>query len=162
MLSKTINKTIVFALLVIFTGYLRETFFVRVQWYEIVARGNATPPESYWLFSFLEKMSLDQLITTRYVATIFFIGVFWGLSMLMIKFFFMGNGFKTVNIIFLVVFGAGFFFYCLGYFLPWKKSFYELARWDIGLIETPLIIILLFPLLWLKQNEHLLKNKTIQ
>jgi hypothetical protein len=162
MLSNTINKTIVFVLLVIIAGYLRETFFVRVQWYEIVVQGNATPPQPYWLFSFLEKMSLQQLIVTRYIATLLFIAVFWGLSLLMIRLFFSAKGFKTVHVVFIIVFGAGILFFLVGYILPWKKSLYEMARWDIGLIETPLIIILLFPFLWLKQNEHLLKRNISQ
>lgn len=159
---KTVFKILVFVLLVIIAGFLRETLFVRIHWHEMVFTENAYPPEPHWLFSFLKSMDLHQLLVTRYVATMFFIVAFWLLSLLMLKLFFPGQKMKLIHLIFICVFVAGFFLFSLGYILPWKRSLYEIARWDIGLIETPLIIILLFPVLWLKQNEHLLKNKKIQ
>ncbi|HYG52237.1 MAG TPA: hypothetical protein VD905_15105 [Flavobacteriales bacterium] len=156
---RTVFYTLAFLFFVVVAGYLRETLFVHIAWHEAALTDKYFSPEPHWLFPFLKNMDIRQLLITRYVATVFFVIVFWALSMLMIKFFFPNQSMKAIHFIFACVFTAGFFLFLMGYVLPWPKSLYEMARWTIGLIETPLIIVLLFPFLWLRQNEHLFKNK---
>jgi hypothetical protein len=152
-LNKKIIYTILFILLVVFTGFIRETYFVRIAWCEAVVSGQATAPQSHWLFYFLESFSSGQLSTAKYIGTLFFILVFWLLGLLMIRWFFKSSAnFKLVHFAFLIPFCTGTLIFTLGLLFPGQKSFYDISRWIIGLIETPLIIMILFPAMWVKEK----------
>lgn len=150
-MNKKIINTVLFTALVVLTGFFRETFFVRIAWCEAVVTGQATAPKSHWLFSFLESLSMNQLQVAKYSGTIFFIIAFWLIALLMVRWFFtVRSNFILTHFIFIIPFCLGTLIYACGLFLPGEKYFYEISRWMIGLIETPLIIMLLFPLYWVK------------
>lgn len=157
-MNKKIIYTLIFIALVVLAGFLRETFFIRIKWCEAVVSGKAVAPTSHWLFSFLESMNLRQLQFTKFFGTIFFVIIFWLLTLLMLYWFFnLKVHAKLVHLIFLFPFCFGIFIYACSLFLPGQEYFYAIARWSIGLIETPLIIMILFPLFWinLKTNSNL-------
>jgi hypothetical protein len=142
-------KILVLIGLVVLMGFLRETLFVRIEWYEKVVLDKADPPPPHWLFGFLEHFSYRQLEISRYVFTLVFVSVFYLLSRLMIRWFFPSStNIKLVNLIFIgVLFLAG-IFTLAGYVTGYKMAWYNIARYALNLIETPLILFLLFPLFW--------------
>lgn len=147
-MNKKIFYIFLFFTTVILAGYLRETFFVRVKWCEAVLDG-ASRPGSFWLYSFLDTLNYDALQVTKYIATCIFIALFFCLSVLMVKLFFTNAyNYKIVQTVFATVFACGILAYALGYIIPYREECYELSRWIIGVIETPLIIAILFPLFW--------------
>lgn len=137
----------VLVILVIVAGFLRETLFVRIEWYEMVRAEGAIPPEHSWLFGFLENLSYTQLKICRYAFTLFFILVFYALCLMMVKWFFPALSKRIVHFVFIGVFSAAVLVFSLGFITGQQAGFYSLARYMAGVIETPLVVILLVPIL---------------
>ncbi len=153
-MNKKIIYSVLFIGLVILIGFLRETYFVRIKWNEAVIEGTAYKQAAFWLFTFLENLSLNQLTIAKYIGTIFFVLAFWGLSLLMIKLFFTNqNYYRLIHFVFILVLSFGLLVYAIGFLFAKNQEFYSFSRWIIGFIETPLSIAILFPVLWITRNK---------
>lgn len=152
-MNKKIIYAILLVLLIVLAGFLRETYFVRISWCQAVVSGKAIAPESHWLFSFLESFNLTQLTVAKFAGTCFFVLVFWMLSLLMVKLFFdEKRNYKLVHLLFAIPFAIACFIYTIGLLPLGIIHFYQVSRWIIGVIETPLVIMLLFPVLWVRSK----------
>lgn len=148
-------KIIVLAALVVLMGFLRETIFVRIEWYEKVVLEQADPPSRHWLLGFLEHFSYRQLEISRYVFTLVFILVFYVLSRIMILWFFPSvANIKLTNLVFIAILFLATLFMLAGYITGYRAAWYSIARYTLNLIETPLILFLLFPLFWVGRKIH--------
>ena len=135
--------------LVVLMGFLRETLFVRIEWYEKVVLDQAEPPSRQWLFGFLEHFSYRQLEISRYVFALVFVFVFYVLSRIMIRWFFPSvTNIKITNLIFISTLFLTTVFTLAGYVTGYKMAWYNIARYTLNLIETPLVLFVLFPLFW--------------
>lgn len=153
-MNSKLVRAVLFILLVVTAGYLRETFFVRIKWYEAVQSGIAYPPESFPLFSFLETLTLSQLFTAKIIGTIAASILFWLLAVLMIKWFFnKSQEYKLIHLIYLTLFLLGIFVYAIGKYIFHANGFYEFSRFLFGFIETPLGILILFPVLHIRNRN---------
>lgn len=147
-------KTSIFVFFIVVAGFIRETLFVRITWYYAVATGAADPPPGNWLFSFLQSCSAEQLMNLKYIFTLVFMLVFMGLSLLLVKWFFhQPSNYKLVFYVFAGLFIVAAFLFLCGYVFPAREQWYAFSRWTMGVIETPLCIILLYPVFWLKRQS---------
>lgn len=150
-----IIKITVLVGLVILLGYLRDVLFVRITWYEKVQTEGAFPPAPHWLFQFLANLSYRQLIITRYIFTAVFIGFFYGTSWLMVKWFFYSReNVRIVLLVFAAVAGVAIITTGLGWLTGHTHGFYAITRYTIGIIETPVVVMVLFPLFWASRKFH--------
>jgi len=146
-------KIFILAGLVVLMGFLRETLFVRIEWYEKVVLDQAEPPSRHWLFGFLEHLSYRQLEISRYVFTLVFVLIFYMLSRFMIRWFFpSGTNIRLTNLVFISILFLTALFTLAGYITGYRIAWYNVARYTMNLIETPLILFVLFPLFWVARK----------
>lgn len=159
MKARVIKIVLLFSLVVLF-GYLRDTLFVRIAWHEKVITRGAFPPEPHMFFNFLFDFSLGQLVWARYVFTGVFTTIFFGLSWIMIKWLFNHpNNFRILYLVYAGVIGLALLVFGFGWLTAQQPAVYPLLRYTTGILETPLIVILLFPLLWGTQKFNSVKER---
>lgn len=152
MKSNSIVKAIVLITLTVVLGYFREIFFIRAKWFELVLLNGELPPVPHWLFDFLAHLSYKQLIIAKIIGTLVAVIGFWSIALLMVNWFFPDKkNKKIVHIYFLSVFVFSAFLYLVSS-LTNLHGVYTFSRWIVGIIETPLAILFLYPLFLLKDR----------
>lgn len=153
-MKNKIILALLFIVSVIVMGYLRETFFVRIKWNEAVQSGQAYPPASFTLYTFMESFTLKQLFIAKIIGTIFFSIVFWLFSLLMVTLFLnKKENYRLIHFVYFSVFTFGIVVYLMGRYLFHTQEFYEFSRFLFGFIETPLGLLILYPVLRILQTR---------
>jgi hypothetical protein len=148
-----IVKIILYIFLVVLVGFYRETFFVRIAWYEHAATDESFAPSSFPLLGFLENLSFNQLQYMRYIGTFVFTLLFWLLALLLNKWFFqIQSNNKISHFIFAGLFAAGVVVFLMYKLFPKAELFFELSRWILQFIQSPLCILFLLPVFLLRKK----------
>ena len=146
-------KIIFYIFLVVLIGFYRETFFVRIAWYEHASIDESFAPSSFPLLGFLDHLSFEQLNYMRYIGTVLFSVLFWLLALLLNKWFFqIQSNSKITHFFFALLFLAGVIVFVLYKLFPKAELLYELSRWMMQFIQSPLCILFLLPVFLLRKN----------
>lgn len=140
----------VFLIIIFFIGYLRETIFLVLNSvlnkYPFPYNNSyVSPPD------FLYSFSSQTLITVKWVLTFGFSIVFFMGSSILIHFYFKNRSFNKITIwTYLFLVGVSFVIAVFGILLGNFDETYALSRFVIGLVQSPLIPLVLFVLFYFK------------
>ncbi len=142
-----IRNTVIALLVVLFvaTGFFREFLFVNVNEQRRVAYYHATDsqlaPSMQWLTAFSDT----TLYYAKWPLTLLFTAIFAGLTALIVRTAFGDK--RLVRITWLAygaVFAVAFLIYAAGWLAGKSESTYEIARFFVGIAETPALLVVLF------------------
>ena len=145
------------SLLVIFIfllGYVREMIFLVINsvYHKAPPPYNTayiTPPE------FLYQLTTSTLINLKWGFTLLF-SIFFGLStLLLIHYFFRNKQFNIITIIvYTVLIFISFLISLIGILFNSFETLYTISRFIVGLVQSPLISLVLFVLFYFKTENQ--------
>jgi hypothetical protein len=161
MKSNTVLKTITIIALLLLVGYSRDFIFKSIN---ALIKANDSEmdyflhPSLTWLTTF----SNATLIKIKWIFTILFSLVFLLIGILALKFLFKNKNYSLILILaYSLLFSLSAVLFGLG--VLFKNSsieFYEAARYFMGMLQSPLIIMILIPLFILYKKSEKINGDT--
>jgi hypothetical protein len=146
---------ILFILITIALGFFRDSLFVNIN-YQIgflYYKQDINYVTSN--FSFLKSLSFNQLYYGKWLLTIAFTLLYYILTMATIYFSF-GNKnilrWATISYLILIIVSA--MAYSIGQITSYPQTGYKFARIFMGLLQSPIVLMLLFPLFQLSSKNN--------
>ncbi|MES2837182.1 MAG: hypothetical protein V4667_06650 [Bacteroidota bacterium] len=159
-MKKNKIQLLLFSLLLIFIGFLREYLFVsinlRIQqiYYNSNENVNLIPD---WI-QYISHLNYSELLILKWVLTFIFIVAFWLVAILIFKkFSFDKKDIKLFSIVLVTLLIASLLFYWIGDSLFNKEYFgYKIARSITGFLQSPLPILIYIAFVYSikKQSKH--------
>ncbi len=125
-------------------GYVRETIFLVInsvlyQYDFPYNRSYVTPP------NFIYDCSIDYLVGLKWALTVLFSLAFMGMLLWLIKIYFTQKRLYAYTLlIYGIFFSVSLIFISMGYVIGEVNSIYPIARFFMGLAQSPLTILILF------------------
>lgn len=142
-----IRLLIIFAVFML-AGYLRDYLFFQV---------NAAQSEIYYdysetqladVFYFLRDWSYQHITWLKWIFTFFFCGVFAALSYLTVVFLNGSTLFKKIALLsYAALFVLAFLIYGVSMLLGMEFELYPLARFLVGILQSPVVVMLIIPVM---------------
>lgn len=147
------QKIVLFFLgaLIISLGFIRDHIFVNINAMIYSQHYNDSSIVIPKYFSFMSNLTSNHLYLLKWGLTILFAILFFTLSFLFIRiYFFNSKKHNSVVIIcYLGLFIISFLITIVGYIFPvFTKEAYTLSRYLMGMLQSPIILMILFPLLY--------------
>jgi hypothetical protein len=140
-------------MITVLTGFLREFLFTRINEY-LFSLWYDEPSYAIHSLPVLSYFDYESLYWTKWGLTLLFAFLFYGLTNFALKFIFNEYYWKiTGGIYLLILFLAGISM-TIGYAINDLKSVYPFARFMMGMIQSPLILMIMVPGLWLQQQKY--------
>lgn len=141
-------------LALLFLGYYRDFVFrtinsmLQARDYDV----DYSPPSS---MEFLEDFSYKSLINMKWVLTVVFSLCYLLLALLTLKILFNNRKYRTVTIgVYLsITLVSGMFMLCGLLFVGTSARMYEFARYLMGMLQSPIILMILIPAFKLSGQE---------
>lgn len=134
---------------IIILGFYREFVFVNINeqlfalWYEEESRA------SKWI-PFIHSVDYYPLYYAKWVLTVLFAGLFYWVTGLILRLIFQKSFWKVLLAIYSVLFiGAGLAL-GIGYLIDAFERSYIIARFLMGIAQSPLILMIMIPGIWLR------------
>ena len=154
--NRFLNKIylIVLIALMIALGFFREFVFVNINYrlkYLFYSEKVSYMSDS---LRFLKVFSYDDLYWGKWILTIMF-GLFYlGFTSLIVKFWFGNKSYiRWTFIFFAVIFFISFLSYMTGYIIDEREMGYKFARIFMGIVQSPLPLMMLIPAFMLKNTS---------
>lgn len=150
---------VLFILLAIGLGFFREFVFININEQMRVTYYHAADSHVAGLFRFLEGYSYTTLYYLKWPLTLFFAALFAGITSLIIRFWFPGKNYtRIVFLAFGAIFLLAFLLFLLGWLTGAYYFFYTIARFLVGLAESPALLAVLIPAFYLSGETTTQKN----
>lgn len=150
-------RLIVLVILIVSLGFLRDYFFMNINWiYLNLTTGR--PNQALNEFHFLLNWSVAAIELLKWVLTVLFTLLFFGLTYLIIRVSFSNKFYNQVTIgAFAALFIISGVFYTIGYLTGTLNKLYDIVRTLMGIGQSfmPLMILyVLFKFLPDKEPNH--------
>lgn len=150
MIKNTITSLIV--LFIFLLGYLREMTFLVIN-----AVYHRTPPPYNTAYvtppDFLYELSSANLLNLKWGLTLIFSILFGLSSLLLINYFFKNKRFNVIIlVVYAVLISLSFLVSLIGIIINNFEAVYTLSRFIIGLVQSPIISMVLFVLFYYKRS----------
>jgi len=141
--------------LLIVVGFLRDFIFVNLNYQASLAyyhQDNDYKLSS--LISFIETWSYKRLYISKWILTMLFTILYGAITYFCVYFFFREKKYNKISIgIYIVIISISFLIYLFGYFTNNYQKAYSVSRQLMGLLQSPIIIMLLLPALYLNNKK---------
>ncbi|MBN4051358.1 hypothetical protein JYU16_00930 [bacterium AH-315-M05] len=136
----------ILAILIIAMGFLREFLFVNINYHLQFLYYHMERSYMAESLNFLRSFTYDELYKIKWILTILFTLVYLFFTCLVIKLLFHGKKcvLRTIYIFAAIIF-ISFIFYTSGYLINQDAIGYRLARICMGVVQSPLPLIILIP-----------------
>jgi hypothetical protein len=157
-----INRSFIFSLgavlILVLVGFLREFLFVNIG-YQSTKVYYKDPEFTYELpnaLKWLGSLTYHQLYYGKWVLTVLFYGLYYSITAATIHLLYRSRRYNRVTVVVhLILFGVAALFYLVGYLMNRNAEGYTLAREIMGLLQSPLILMILLPTFYLfHASEH--------
>lgn len=157
---KTVISIIIISILLILTGYLRDSIFKTINallrsW--DLEQDYFIPP----FLSFLENFEYETLENLKWLLTLLFSILYLILSIFAIKLVFKDR--KYIKIAILTYVGiiilSGIFIISGYLFTSTSEKMYEFARYLMGMAQSPIVLMILIPTFKLSEKEKFKTSK---
>ncbi len=157
-------KIFFIVLVLLSAGFLRESFFKNLNAWIDLKSGNTLHYELPSFWNFIREMSVDSLTNLKWIATLFFTGIFYGLCLVLVKVLFpKSNNFFFVTITFSGILTLAAISILIGKFFPGIYSItYYFSRWLMGAAQSPLLPSLICILIFYSHQDSGRKNLSSQ
>ncbi len=151
-MSKFLKLLLIFIIVVI-AGSLRNVVFVSLN--NQISFLNGEIPDNGLLsyMEFIENYSLQTLIKLKWLFTIIYTLFYLLLGRYVLSIIFGSKDFAqwyTIAYVLIFIFSGTLF--CIGYFLGSTESMFSLARTFMGALQSPVPLLIICPLLFLKKH----------
>lgn len=150
----------IICILVILTGYLRDSVFKTIN----ALLRSWDLEQDYYLppfLSFLENYEYDTLLNLKWQLTLLFSILYLILSLFAIKLVFKNRKYMTITILTyvgIIILSA--VFTTIGYlFEGTSEKMYEFARYLMGMAQSPIVLMILIPTFKLSEKENFKTSK---
>ena len=151
--SKTYVYATMIVLLLLLTGFIRDFTFKSINAL-LKARDNEIPYHLHASLSFMEKYEYATLVDIKWVLTLLFTGIYLLIALLAIKLFFQNRMYMWVlTVAYIGITLLSGILMAAGYFFGITGKMYEFARYLMGIAQSPVILMILIPLLKLREKE---------
>lgn len=147
------NRRLLLVLLVLLAvglGFFREFVFININEQMRVTYYHSTDSHVVPLFRFLGGFDYATLYYLKYPLTLFFTGLFACISVIIIRYWFPGKNYtRIVWLTFAAIFVLAFLLFFIGWLAGDNYFFYTIARFLVGLAESPALLAVLIPAFYL-------------
>ncbi|MCB0401990.1 MAG: hypothetical protein KDD41_07890 [Flavobacteriales bacterium] len=146
-----IKKKLVVAFILLFAftvGYIRETIFVVIN---SVINDYAFPYNPSYLEppAFLYDIETGNLIKIKWFLTFVFSLIFFGITLWLVNFYFRSKSYNRIILLtYSILFAASLIITLLGFLFNQYESFYGISRFIAGLLQYPLMTLILFTMFY--------------
>ncbi len=160
-MSKNILKKIIPAILIILiVGYFREIIFVHVNLQRSQLYFNETDKDYGYEFptwlQFLKHMTYEELNNMKWIMTLAYFMFYFAIAYFLVRSIFKNKNYNkitiAVHVIFFISAGVS---YIVGYLTGKGLEGYTLSRALMGILQSPVLIMLLIPAFILDQRQNL-------
>lgn len=137
---------------VIALGFFREFVFVHINEY-LFALWYDEPSRALEVIPFLANFDYYTLYYSKFFLTVLFAGLFFMMSLITLQLIYHKNYWKLLGIIYLVLLLTAGTAMALGYLSDGIRETYPFARLMMGVAQSPLILMVLIPGIWLKRSR---------
>lgn len=136
-------KTILLTVGIVLLGFLREYLFVNINWVYLTlvnGRRNGARPE----FNFFLEWSPSEIITLKWILTIVFAGLFFGLTRFIIHTYYKNKTYnKLTALVFIGLIFLSTLLFCIGKIFGVYEILYGGIRTLMGFVQSfmPLMIL---------------------
>lgn len=157
---RTALSITIITILVILTGYLRDSVFKTINallrsW--DLGQDYFLPP----FLSFLENYEYDTLVNLKWLLTLLFSILYLMLSIFTVKLIFNDRKYFKITIwTYAGIIILSGFFIVIGYiFSGTSEKMYEFARYLMGMAQSPIVLMILIPTFKLSEKEKFKTSK---
>ncbi len=137
-------KLSILVILFVLVGFLREHIFVQINYRLGYLRTLDPSYDPYMTLPFIRDLSFSTLYYGKFVLTLLFSLIYMLLGYTLINMLFHNSVFNKYTIaLFLLVIFISFILYLTGYLYNDIYSSYEIARYLAGLVQSPIIPMVL-------------------
>jgi len=156
--NKLFWKLIPVIVIIFIIGYYRELIFVHINFQRTQVYYHETDLDYNYTFPgillFLKKLDYSQLTQLKWVLTVLFYFIYFGITYLLVSTIFKNKTYKLITIathfIFFAIAGI---FYLVGYFTGKGIEGYTLSREFMGILQSPLLLMILIPTFILSDRQ---------
>ncbi len=137
-------KILLWVILIFLMGYIRDFFFKHLNfrlgylWFEQERYITKASDILYASFSYY------GLYYFKYVLTLIFVGIYAMLCHRLFSFLRQPKAAKNAMFFYLLLTGISFFIFCAGALFGFSHQAYAIARYIIGIVQSPILIALLY------------------
>ncbi len=154
---KNILLFILFTLIYLL-GYIRETSFLVIN---SVLRNYSFPYNSAYVSppTYILEMSNGELIILKWALTLIFSLLFLGITLLTVHLYFKSKKFnRVIFYIYSLIITLSFVIYLFGVITGLKENCYTISRFIIGLVQYPILSLILFALFYFITKSYSVKK----
>jgi amino acid permease len=135
---------------VVALGFFREFVFVHINEY-LFALWYDEPSRALEVLPFLANFDYYTLYYAKFFLTALFAGLFFLASLITLRLIYAKNYWKLLSVIYAVLFVVAGIAMAVGYLGDGIRQTYPFARLVMGLAQSPLILMVLIPGIWLQR-----------
>jgi hypothetical protein len=161
--GKLFWKLIPVIVVVFIIGYIRELIFVHINFQRTQVYYHETDLDYNYTFPgillFLKKLDYAQLTQLKWILTVLFYLIYFGITYLLISAIFKNKTYNLITIAsHLVFFLIAGIFYLVGVFTGKGLEGYTLSREFMGILQSPLLLMILIPTFILSDRQKNLQK----
>lgn len=148
------NTTILVALILslITLGFLREYVFVSIN-EQLFALWHGKESRITGFITIIKSLTYYQLYYFKWFLTALFTGVFFGWSLLILKKLFNDFYFKELGVVYVLLISISMITMLIGWPFGKLDEAYIIARFFMGIAQSPLPLMLLVPAIFLRSKS---------
>ena len=156
--NKLFWKLIPVIVIIFIIGYYRELIFVHINFQRTQVYYHETDLDYNYTFPgillFLKKLDYSQLTQLKWVLTVLFYFIYFGITYLLVSTIFKNKTYKLITIVtHFIFFAIAGIFYLVGYFTGKGIEGYTLSREFMGILQSPLLLMILIPTFILSDRQ---------
>lgn len=150
-MRKTLIALLIFVIAAL--GFVREFFFAQInlRYYQVLYEPEETLRSE--LISFLDPLSGIQIYWFKWLVTLAFALLFYAIGAKALSLIFNRNQWKIFGSVYLALFGAAIIPYVIVWVLGDAEKGYAIARFFMGLAQSPFPFLFMIPALYLRKAE---------
>lgn len=133
-------------------GFLREFIFTRINEY-LFALWYDEPSYAIQSLPILSHFNYETLYWTKWGLTLIFTLFFFGLTTLVLGYIFNKSYWKETAFIYLILLMVAGGAMIFGFLINDLHKVYPFARFIMGIAQSPILLMILIPGIWLKQQS---------
>jgi hypothetical protein len=135
-------------------GFVRESFFahINLRYYQVLYEPEETLRSEF--IAFLDPLSGIQIYWFKWLVTIAFAFLFYAIGAKALSLIFKRNQWKIFGSVYLAMFVAAIIPYVAIWILGDPEKGYAVARFFLGLAQSPFPFLFMIPALYLRKSEN--------
>lgn len=136
-------------ILMIATGFVRESFFKNCNAFILLKSDGKLSPQLSEVWGFLYNYSIATLVKIKWVAILLFAIIYMAYTLILSKILFQNSFYKVITSTYSTIISISLIVMLIGILINSNEGvFYNFSRWLVGLTQSPLLSGVLILLLY--------------